>query len=333
MSDAARLRQLMNGYQISQAIHVAAVLGLADELASGPRPVDELAARTDTHPDALYRLLRALATVDILEELPDKVFRCTALGDALRRDAQPSIVGWAAFNGTPYHWAAWSDLLHSVRTNENAFRHVHGASPWEYRAAHPEAGAVFDGAMTALSAYFVPSVLAAYDFGRFPVIADIGGGRGGLLAAVLRTNPGARGVLFDQPHVLAGAPELLIAAGVEDRVDLVPGSFFDKVPVVADAYLLKDVLHDWADEQVGQILRTLRRDLSEDATVIILERLLDADGFAREVAFSDLNMLTGPGGAERSAAGFGELLAAEGFRLTRVVPTTTEVAVLEAVPA
>jgi hypothetical protein len=333
MSHAARLRQLMNGYQITQTIHVAAVLGIADVLADGALPVDAIAARTGTHPAALRRLLRGLAAIDILREMPDDRFATTELGDGLRTDAEVPIVGWAAFNGVPYHWAAWSALLHSVRTNENAFRHVHGKTAWEYRAADPEANAVFDGAMTAMSRYFLPSILAAYDFGGFPVIADIGGGRGGLLAAILRRCPASRGILFDQPHVLVAAPELLAANGVADRVELVAGSFFDRVPVVADAYLLKDILHDWTDDEAVRLLRVLRGAVPDGASLLVLERLLDADGFAAEVTMSDLNMLIGPGGAERSTDGYRDLLAAAGWRVDRVVPTTTEIAVIEAVPA
>jgi hypothetical protein len=324
-SPAARLRRLMNGYQVTQAIHVAAVLGIADELAAGPLPAGELAARTGTDPEALYRLLRALATVDVLDERPGRVFANAELGDALRRDADPPIAGWAAFNGRAYHWAAWSGLLHSVRTGENAFRAVHGVSPWEYRAARPEESAAFDGAMTALSRYFLPGVLDGYDFGRFPVIADIGGGRGALLAAILAAHPGSRGILFDQPHVVAGAPPI-------ERCEVVAGSFFDRVPGGADAYLIKDILHDWAAADARRILGVLRRDMPPGARLVVLERLLDADGFAAEAAFSDLNMLTGPGGAEHTAAGYREMLAAEGFEVTSTTRTETEMSVIEARP-
>jgi O-methyltransferase domain/Dimerisation domain len=335
MSDRSRtatLRRLMNGYQVTQAIHVAAVLGIADHLAGGPLDAATLAARTDTDPVALYRLLRALGTVDILTESPGRIFGTTELGAGLRRDADPPIVGWAAFNGRPYHWAAWSGLQHSVRTGENAFRAVHGMSPWEYRAAHPEEGATFDDAMTALSRSVIPAVLDAYDFGRFPVIADVGGGRGAVLAAILSRHPGSRGILFDQPHVVAGAPELLGAAGVTERCEVAVGSFFDRVPGGADAYVLKDILHDWITEDALRILAVIRRDMPAGARLVVVERLLDTEGFAAEVAFSDLNMLTGPGGQEHSAADFVELLAVAGLKVTAVVRTDTAVSVIEAMP-
>ena len=169
------LRRLVNGFQVTQAIHVAAVLGLADLLSDGPRTSDDLAAATDSHPQALYRLLRALASVGVFREEADRSFALTELGACLRSDAPESVGGWAAFVGEPYQWQAWGALLHSVRTGENAFRHVHGMDSWTYRARHPELSASFDRAMTDLSRQVSAAVLAAYDFGRFGCIVDVGG--------------------------------------------------------------------------------------------------------------------------------------------------------------
>src|SRR5215211_3636005 len=190
------LRRLVTGYQVTQAIHVAAKLGLADLLADGPRGSDDLAAVAGAHPDALYRLLRALAGVGIVREETGRRFALTDLGACLRSDAPDSLAGWAAFVGEPSHWQAWGALEHGVRTGENAFRHVHGTDSWTFRARHPELSAGFDRAMTDLARQVAAAVLAAYDFGRFGTVVDVGGGSGTLLAAILARFPATRGVLF-----------------------------------------------------------------------------------------------------------------------------------------
>ena len=196
-------------------------------------------------------MLRALASVGVLHEDDDGRFALTAIGECLRSDAPEPVGGWAAFVGRPYHWQAWGALLHGVRTGENAFRSVHGTDVWDYRAAHPEEGAIFDAAMTDIMLRANAHLLAAYDFGRFATVVDVGGGRGAFLGAVLEANPGMRGVLFDQPHVVEGAV-------VGERCEVVAGSFFEAVPEGADAYLLKAVLHDWEDDDALRILRRCR---------------------------------------------------------------------------
>src|SRR4030095_3399993 len=195
---ATTIRRMVEGYQVSQAIHVAVALGIADLLADASRTSDELAAATGTHPPTLYRLLRALASVEVLHELDGRRFELTALGQPLRLEVPDSIAGWAAFIGRPYYWQACSGLLHSVRTGENAFRHVHGTDVWTYRSARPDESAVFDRAMTSLSRRSSAALLAAYDFGRFRTVVDVGGGNGALLAAVLAANPDVEGGVCDQ---------------------------------------------------------------------------------------------------------------------------------------
>lgn len=323
--------RLVNGYQVSQALHVAVVLGVSDLLAAGPRRVAEVAEETGCHSQSLYRLLRALASIGVYEELPDSRFRLTALGETLRSDAP--IAAWATYIGRPYYWQAWSALEHSVRTGENAFRSVHGQSAWEYRAQHPDENKIFDAAMTSLSHRVAESVLDAYDFGRFTVVVDVGGGRGGLLAAILTRHPALRGVLFDQPHVVAGAPPLLEQTGVQSRCRVVPGDFFDAVPTDGDAYVLKAVLHDWEDPQALAILQTCCRAMPATARLLVIERLLAGPNQGPETAFSDLNMLVGPGGQERTEAEYQALLTAAGFQPTSTVLAAGGVAVIEAVPA
>ena len=323
---------LINGFRISQALHVAAVLRLSDHLAEGPRTVDDLAAVAGCDPRSLHRLLRALASAGVYAAEPDGRFASTALGDELR---STGLGDWAAFAGASSMWRAWGALEHSVRTGENAFAAVHGETVWEYRADNPAAGAAFDAAMAALSRRAGAAVLDAYDFAAFHTVADVGGGNGALLATVLGRHPHLRGHLLDQPHVVAAAPALLAAAGVADRCEVHPGDLFTDVPPAADAYLLKSILHDWPDEAALTIARTCRRAMRPGSVMLILERVIAGPPYLPAdlpATFSDLNMLVGPGGQERTRAEYEALLRAADLRLTRVVPTTTDVSIIEAVP-
>jgi hypothetical protein len=329
MSD---LRRAIAGFQVSQAIHVATVLGIPDLLADGPCGVDRLAEAAGADPPSLHRLLRALATVGVLHEDGDRRFSLTELGGQLRRDAPDSLAGWAVLIGQPYFWQSWGALLHSVRTGENAFRHVHGTDVWEYRRARPELAAGFDAAMTALTRRVDRALLDAYDFGRFGTIVDVGGNRGALLAAILREHANARGVLFDQAHVVAGAPALLEAGGVAERVRIEAGSFFDAVPEGGDAYLLKSIVHDWEDAEAESILRVVRRAMRREATLLVLERVLAPPNDGSEGKFSDLNMLVMPGGRERTLDEFAAIFGRAGFELVREIPSAAGTSVVEGRP-
>jgi hypothetical protein len=319
------MRRLANGYQVTQAIHVAATLGIADLLGDGQQDSETLAAATATHAPSLHRVLRALASVGVLHEDADGAFALTAIGACLRSDAPEPVGGWAVFVGRPYHWQAWGALLHGVRTGENAFRSVHGTDVWEYRAAHAEEGAIFDGAMTAIMLRANRHVLAAYDFGRFATVVDVGGGRGAFLNAILAAHPGLRGVLFDQPQVVDGAV-------VGDRCEVVAGSFFDAVPAGADAYVLKAVLHDWEDDEAVHILRRCRTAIPDDGALLVVERDLGAANENPDAKLSDLNMMVGPGGRERTGGEFATLFAAGGFALERTTPTAIGLSVYEGRP-
>lgn len=313
------LRRLVDGYRVSQAIHVAAVLGIADVLAGGPRTTPELAAMTGTHEPSLYRLLRALAAEGVCHELDDRCFELGPLGEPLRTDVAGSLAGWAEFVGTEAYRAAWGDLLHSVQTGENAFTHVHGEDVWSYRSARPDENAVFNRAMASAAAATSAIVTTAYDFARFPTIVDVGGGTGAFLAAVLRSAPDSCGVLFDLPHVVTGAGPILERAGVADRCDVIGGSFFETVPADADAYVLRRIVHDWTDDDAARILGVVRGAIATTGTVLVVEQVIDPPNEGAPGKFSDLNMLVSPGGRERTAEEFAALFDASGFRLTRVV--------------
>jgi len=327
------LQRLITGYQVSQALHVAATLGIADRLGDGPQSCEDLAAAAGAHAPTLYRLLRALAAVGVFREEPDRRFALTPLGAGLRADAPQPVGPMAVFVGQPYYWQAWGHLLHSVRTGENAFRALNGISVWEYRARHPEAGAGFDAAMTAGSRRVAGAVAAAYDFGARRCVVDVAGGQGALLAAILSRHPHLRGVLFDQPHVVAGAAPVLRAAGVEGRCEVVGGDFFTSELPAGDAYVLKAILHDWEDAPATALLRNCRRTLAADGRLLLVERVLAPPNEGAAGKLSDLNMLVSPGGQERSEAEWAALLDAGGFRLAGVTPTAAGVSVIEAAPA
>lgn len=330
---AATLGRLIVGFQVSQAIHVAAVLGIADLLVDGPRTSDELAAETDADAASLYRLLRALASVGVFREEEGRRFALTATGEPLRSDVPGSLRGWAALHGRPYLREAWSHLEHSIRTGENAFQHVHGTDVWSYRAERPEESVIFDRAMQALTGASNRALLDAYDFGRFGTVVDIGGGNGALLAALLIEYPTMQGVVFDQPHVVANAEALLEAGSVADRCRVVGGSFFEEVPAGGDAYAMKSILHDWDDKEAAAILRVCRGAMTEEARLLLIERIVGPPNEDQRTKFADLNMLVAPAGRERTIEEWEALLKSAGFRLAKATPTASGLAVIEADPA
>jgi hypothetical protein len=325
------LLRLVSGYQVSQALHVAAQLGLGDRLAGGARSSEELSAETGAHSDALFRLLRALAAVGVLHELDERRFELTELGEGLRTDVSGSLHGWALMIGRPMHWNTWSSLAESIHTGENAFRLVHGTDVWSYRAQRPEELAIFDGAMVSMTGLADAALLDACDFGRFGEIVDIAGGRGALLAAILERHETVRGVLFDQPEVVANAGALVDRFG--ERCRIVGGSFFECVPDGADAYLLKSILHDWEDAECVAILRVIREAMPEHAVVLVLERDLGGPNENAPAKFSDLNMLVNPGGRERSEQEYAALFAAARLRCIGSTPSSAGVSAFEATAA
>jgi precorrin-6B methylase 2 len=332
-SPSVTLRRLVNGYQVSQAIHVAATLGIADRLADGPRTSDELAAAVGAHAPSLYRLLRALAAVGVLHEEDGRRFALTPVGECLRSDADEPVGAWAAMIGRPYVWQAWGALEHNVRTGETAFEHVHGVDAWEYRTRDPEEGAIFDRAMADLTRRAHRTTLAALDVDRYGTVVDVGGGNGALLLALLRAHPQMRGVLLDLPHAVAVADRAIAAAGLGDRCRTVAGSFFDGVPEGGDAYVLRAILHDWDDDEATAILRSVRRAVAPGATLVVIERDLGAPNESPEAKLSDLNMLAVPGGRERTIGEYGALLGAAGFRLVESRPAGFGLNVMLGAPA
>jgi hypothetical protein len=325
--------RMLSGYRVTQAISVAATLGIADLLAGSVRTSDDLAMEAGVDPDALYRLMRALAGLGLLTEEPDRAFRLTELGAVLRSDAQTSMRGWAEFVGTTDHWQAWGALLLGIQTGENAYQLVHGADSWTLRARHPERAAVFNRAMTSMSGLDNARMLDAFDFGRFSRVVDVGGGHGSFLASILSRHPRVHGVLFDQPHVVAGAGPLLDGAGVADRCEVIGGDMFVSVPPAGNAYILRHILHDWADADCVRILHTCRLATLPGAALLIVERELGGPNDTWESALSDLNMLVGPGGRERTAEEYARLVERAGFRFIGTTSSGASHAVFECLAA
>ena len=238
------LMRLINGYQVSQALHVAATLGVADHLKDGPKSYDAVAQACGAHPTSLYRLLRALAAVGVFHETGNKEFSLTPFGACLTSDALGSTRNYARWIGAPGQWTPWGNLLHSIKSGESALRFTYGMDPWTYRMQHPQEQAVFDRAMTGNSRSEAQAVLDAYDFSRFGCIVDIGGGQGLLLKTILLACPLTRGILFDQPQVVAAADRVLASTELAQRCQIVAGSFFESVPENGDIYIMKVILHD-----------------------------------------------------------------------------------------
>ena len=330
------LQQLLGGYRVSQALFVAAKLGIADLLADGPRGSDELARATGTHADALHRVLRFLAGVGLFREVAPGRFALTALGAGLRADVPGSVRPIALWLSSEATWQSWGQLLHSVRTGQTAFAHVHGMELFDYLAAHPDAAAVFNAAMTGNTAQSGTAITAAYDFSGIRRLVDVGGGHGLQLATVLRAYPALRGVLFDRPEVVAGAAAVLEEAGVADRCEIVGGDFFAAVPPGGDAYLLRHIIHDWDDARAAAILANCRRALEGPGRLLVVEpRIAPDHREALPVLHLDLQMLVNTGGRERTDEEYRALFAAAGFRLTAVVPLgdAAQFSVFEGTPA
>jgi hypothetical protein len=332
-SASLQLLSLINGFQVSQAICVAARLGIPDLLGKGEQTLIALAAATRAHAPSLYRLLRALAAIGILRERADRQFSLLPLGESLRSDVASSRNAWACLVGRPMYFHAWANLLASIESGETAFDKAHGMSVWDFRAQRPEEAEAFDRAMATITEDVAEAVLAVFDFARYRGVADIGGGQGAFIARILGAHPAMNGILFDLPHVIERAAPRIEAAGVADRCRLVGGSFFEDVPAGADAYLLKWILHDWGDDEAIAILTSCRRAIAPGGSLIIVEHLVGEPNEGLASKLMDLNMMVITGGVERTREEFATILRRAGFALTRVVQTRTAADLLEAVPA
>ncbi len=320
--------QMIQGFWVSRAIYAAAKLGIPDLLKDGPRSPDELAQATGTHAPSLYRVLRALDSVGVFAADDRGRFALTALGDTLRTGVPGSLRFFAIEELGENHYPAWEKVLHSVKTGAIAFNHVYGASKWQYMTKHPDEATIFDEAMASFSSVVAAAIVAAYDFSSSATLVDIGGGDGLLLSTILQANPQLRGVLADLPHVTEGALRRFQVEELTERCQIAPGDFFDSVPA-ADTYVLKWIIHDWDDERSVAILKNCRSAMTKSGKVLLVEAVIGPGATTAFSKFVDLNMLVMTGGRERTEAEYRALFDAAGLRLTRVIPTHTEMSILE----
>jgi len=326
------LLELATGAWVSQAISVAARLGIADHIGHASLDSSELAKLCSCHPESLYRLLRALTVVGVLNEEEDRKFRLTSIGHCLREDHPRSMKNMVTHIGY-VGWPAWGDLENSVRTGQNAIEHLYGMKPFEYLNSSPEKAEVFNKAMTDISTLELDTILDVYDFSAFRTIADIGGGHGALLAAILRLNPTLMGILFDLQNVVQGAKVDLAKADVEKRISFQEGSFFGEMPTGADAYILKHIIHDWSDDEAVTIMANIRKVIPPTGRLILVETVIPSRSEAHFSKVLDLEMLVLTTGRERTAKEFAAILRLAGFELARIVPTMSMVSVIEATPS
>jgi len=320
ISPPAQLWLLATSHFLPRCLHVVAELGVADHLGETPRPAEILARESDCDANALARMLRLLAVAGVFEATPEG-WRHTELSRLLRSAHPQSMRAFARMMGGSVQWAALGELAHAARTGQAAVERIVPGGLWAHFKGHPEDAHIFDAAMTSKSIAEIAAVIPAFDFTPYGTIADIGGGRGHVLAAVLQAAPAARGILFDLPRVVAE-----VKAGA--RLEVQGGDFFRDGLPAADAYIVSQVLHDWPDEPARAILRAVRRAASPGAHLLVMEQILADTPGPHPSKVLDVVMLTLTGGRERTRTEYEALMDAEGFRFERAVPTASPVSVL-----
>ena len=324
--------QLLNGAHVAGAVSCLAQIGVPDLLEAGPRSVDELAGQTGTNPQALYRLMRATASVGVLAEGPERTFSETPMSAVLRRNANPSLRALAIMGGREWHARGWSRLEYCVRTGKQAIDQIYGMPIFEYLPGQPEEARIFHDAMTGLSMTDSPAVAEAYNFSGIHSIVDVAGGHGLLLATILAKNPHLKGTLYEVPHVVDGCRNGPLAP-VMERCTLASGDMFSSVPSGADAYIMKHIIHDWPDDLCIKILTSCRKAVNPGGTLLVVDHVIQPGNDFSPGKFLDLQMLIFPGGRERTEKEFRDLFAAGGWRLSRIIPTAALDSIVEGVTA
>ena len=324
--------QIISGFWISRAVYVIGKLGIPDLLAAGPKTAEELASATKTHAPSLFRILRALVSVGVLNYAEGGRFAQTPLSETLVTDAPGSLRWFAVSELGQEHYPAWGNLMHSVKTGEIAFDNFFGVDIWKYFQQNPEDAVVFNNSMSSVTAVTNEAITSLYDFSQFGTIVDVGGGHGGLITSILKKNPKVKGILFDAAEVIAGARPKIEAAGLADRVETASGNFFKSVPAGGDAYIMKWIIHDWDDKKSDTILRNCRNQMQANSKLILVDCVVPETNEPHFSKFIDLNMLVMTGGKERTEEEFAQLLATADFRLLRVIPTDQPFSIVEAEP-
>jgi O-methyltransferase domain/Dimerisation domain len=323
--------EMATGFWLSQCLYVVAKLGIADLLMSGSQSLEQLASQSNSNPEALYRVLRALASVGIFTETESHYFQLTPLASYLQTSNPESLRAMIMMMGEE-HYQAWGNLLHSVKTGECAFDNLYKQPIFDYYHQHPEPAEIFNQAMGNFSVVEINAVMEVYDFSNFDTVVDVGGGYGTFLATILQKNPQLKGILFDAEDVISGALEFLETSNLENRCLCVGGNFFESVPAGGNAYLLKHIIHDWGDEDALKILQNCRQAIDQDGKLLLVEQVIPEGNVTSASKFLDINMLVMcSGGKERTETEYQQLLAKAGFSLVRVIPTNSDVSIIEAV--
>jgi O-methyltransferase domain/Dimerisation domain len=327
----AGMLQLLAGAHITGAISCLAQMGVPDLVEAGPKSAEELAREVGAQPQALHRLMRATASVGVLSEGPDGRFSQTPLSAVLCSNATPSLRAFAIMGGREWHGRGWSELEYCVRTGRQAPEKIYGTQIFGYLERHPEEAQIFNDAMTCLSMIDSPAVADVYSFADINTIVDVGGGHGLLLATILNRNLHMRGVLYDVVHVVDGAKEGPLKP-LLDRCSIASGDMFSSVPAGADAYIMKHIIHDWSDDLCFKILKACRESVNPGGKLLVVDCVIQPGNDFSPGKFLDLQMLIFPGGCERTEKQFGDLFAASGWQLTRIIPTAAAESIVEGVP-
>jgi len=329
----AQLMQMALGYSVSFLLRAAAQLRVADRLATGPKSANEISASTGTHGPALYRLLRSLACIGVLNQEESGRFSLTPLAEPLRSDIHGSVrTSILSLTGDLFT-VPWSKLAYSVQTGQPAFDKHFGLPFFDYLNGNPEEAAMFSDLLIGINSPDAPAIAAAYAFSDYAHIADVGGGTGHILATILAHHPGPRGTVFDLSFNQGGAAELIQSRGLTDRMDFVAGSFFDTIPSGCDLYLLSHIIHDWSEAQGLAILQNCRRAMSTDSRLLVIEMVLPEGNTFHPGKMLDMTMLATTAGQERTEHEYRVLLQEGGFKVGRVIPTNSSVSIVEAIPA
>jgi hypothetical protein len=327
--DLIKLVNKLHGVIHTQLICVAVELEIADLLANGKRSVGELAKATGTIEDRLYRVLRVLTTIGIFAETSPGHFELTKMAEPLRADSPVSVRNLALMLGSEWHTRAWSNIRHSLENRESAFEGIYGTSLFKFLQDHPRDASVFNETMTSQFRKQVPAICQAYHFPDAATIVDVGGGHGSLLTQILKENPGLKGVLFDQESVIKDAHAFFESDGLDGRGRAVSGSFFDAVPQGGDIYILKHIIHDYDDDDAVRILRNCRDAMAVDSRILVIDIVMNQSMPVLSRAWTDLEMMVLLNGKERTEDEFRNLFESAGLRLDRIIPTRSEVSILE----
>ena len=327
------MMQLLFGKQLTYSLSGVARLGVADHMTGKPQPVEEIAAKAGAHAPSLYRVMRMLAGFGVFKEGPQRHFALTPVGGLLKTGVPGSLRYMAMMFGEEFSTRAYEHIAECLRSGGDGVTEAYGKPIWEVLAERPEQCETFQQAMTNSTSVAADAIVEAYDFSGIERLADVGGGHGLLLAAILRANAHVQGVLFDRPEVVEHVPEQQFT-GCEGRITTEAGSFFERVPDGCDAYLLKHIIHDWSDEHCRTILVLMREKLPKHGRVLVCEMVVSDEPGPTPAKLLDIEMLVMTvGGKERTPEEFRELFASSGLRLNRIVATDRPISVIEAVPA